>query len=57
MMNIAKKVFVARNERPWVKDPHYFKKCNISLMAVIKMLNHARLGKTNEVMGTLMGKI
>lgn len=26
-------------------------------MAVIKMLNHARLGKDNEVMGTLMGKV
>jgi len=44
-------------ERPWRKDPHYFKKCKISLMAVIKMLNHARQGKSNEVMGTLMGKI
>lgn len=38
---------------PWKKDPTYFKKCKISLVALIKMLNHARMGGEYEVMGLI----
>ncbi len=51
---------------PWWTDLHYFKNCKISLKAVIKMLNHSKLGfrhdsndgvkKWFEVMGSLVGK-
>jgi len=43
--------------KPWRKDPHYFKKCKISLLAVLKMLSHARMAGSNEVMGLPLGKI
>ncbi|KAM3139878.1 hypothetical protein pb186bvf_008120 [Paramecium bursaria] len=42
--------------RPWSKDPNYFKKCKISINALIKMLIHACLGKNNEIMGLLQGR-
>ena len=47
--------------KPWSRDPNYFKKCKISINALIKMLIHACLGsiilfnelENNEVMGLL----
>lgn len=43
--------------RPWRTDPRYFKKCKISLLALLKMLSHARMAGSNEVMGLPLGKI
>ena len=28
-------------EQPWKKDPIYFKKCRLSMVALAKILNHA----------------
>ncbi|KAK1221326.1 COP9 signalosome catalytic subunit rri1 [Marasmius sp. AFHP31] len=42
---------------PWKNDPHYFKKCKISAVALIKMVIHARSGVPYEIMGMMQGKI
>ena len=34
---------------PWTKDPHYFKLCKISAVALLKMLIHANSGGNIEV--------
>ncbi|KAG7666010.1 RRI1 [[Candida] subhashii] len=44
-------------KRPWRQDPHYFSKCYISSLALMKMTIHAQLGGSIEVMGMLVGKI
>lgn len=44
------------DERPWKKDPYYFKTCHISVIAMLKMLLHAKKGEPNEVMGILIGQ-
>jgi COP9 signalosome complex subunit 5 len=41
---------------PWTKDPHYFKVCKISAVALIKMVIHARSGVPHEIMGLMQGK-
>jgi COP9 signalosome complex subunit 5 len=38
---------------PWKKDPHYFKGCKISAVALIKMVMHAKSGGNLEVMGLM----
>eukprot|EP00296_Roombia_truncata_P007852 JP446308.1.p1 GENE.JP446308.1~~JP446308.1.p1 ORF type:complete len:334 (-),score=63.18 JP446308.1:197-1198(-) len=43
--------------KPWLKDPHYFKRVKISALALLKMVMHARSGGTLEVMGVMQGKI
>ncbi|KAF8801678.1 Mov34-domain-containing protein [Phlegmacium glaucopus] len=43
-------------EMPWTKDPHYFKTCKISAVALIKMVIHARSGVPHEIMGLMQGK-
>jgi COP9 signalosome complex subunit 5 len=43
-------------ERPWKKDPLYFKKVKISAIALIKMVAHAKFGGDLEVMGLMQGK-
>ena len=43
------------NKRPWKKDPHYFKHCKISAVALIKMVMHAKAGDDMEVMGVMQG--
>ncbi|KAK7283038.1 hypothetical protein RIF29_12254 [Crotalaria pallida] len=45
-----------QRERPWVNDPHYFKRVKISALALLKMVVHARSGGTIEVMGLMQGK-
>lgn len=42
---------------PWEKDPHYFKDIQISALALLKMVMHARSGGSLEVMGLLLGKV
>jgi COP9 signalosome complex subunit 5 len=44
-------------EAPWKKDPHYFKSCRISAVALIKMVIHARSGVPHEIMGLMQGKV
>ncbi|KAK1139833.1 COP9 signalosome catalytic subunit rri1 [Aspergillus melleus] len=44
-------------ERPWSKDPHYFKSVRISAVALLKMVMHARSGGSLEVMGLMQGYI
>lgn len=43
-------------EKPWKKEPHYFRRAHISLQALIKMTLHARLGGNLEIMGMMTGK-
>eukprot|EP00252_Welwitschia_mirabilis_P018205 TRINITY_DN40478_c0_g1_i1.p1 TRINITY_DN40478_c0_g1~~TRINITY_DN40478_c0_g1_i1.p1 ORF type:complete len:358 (+),score=54.14 TRINITY_DN40478_c0_g1_i1:343-1416(+) len=43
-------------DRPWTRDPHYFKKVKMSALALLKMVVHARSGGTIEVMGLMQGK-
>ncbi|KAG8723833.1 COP9 signalosome catalytic subunit rri1 [Ceratobasidium sp. 395] len=58
------------NEAPWKKDPmvsranpltlhspHYFKHVHISVIALIKMVIHARSGGIYEIMGMMQGKV
>ncbi|KZT10221.1 Mov34-domain-containing protein [Laetiporus sulphureus 93-53] len=44
-------------DQPWVRDPHYFKVCKISAVALIKMVIHARSGVPHEIMGMMQGKV
>lgn len=41
------------NKRPWKKDPHHFKHCKITAVALIKMVMHAKAGGDIEVMGCM----
>ena len=43
--------------KPWTKDPHYFKNCKVSALALLKMVMHARSGGNLEVMGLMLGKV
>lgn len=45
-----------RQEKPWVNDPHFFKRVKISALALLKMVVHSRSGGTIEVMGLMQGK-
>ncbi len=45
------------SEKPWDKDPHYFKHTRISALALLKMVIHARSGGNIEIMGLLLGKV
>jgi hypothetical protein len=40
-----------------VDSPHYFKKVHISVIALIKMVIHARSGGIYEIMGMMQGKV
>ncbi|KAF8327261.1 JAB1/Mov34/MPN/PAD-1 ubiquitin protease-domain-containing protein [Cantharellus anzutake] len=44
-------------EAPWKRDPHYFRKCRISAVALIKMVIHARSGGIYEIMGLMQGRV
>ncbi|KAL1231629.1 COP9 signalosome complex subunit [Trichinella spiralis] len=41
---------------PWKKDPHYFKRVQMSTLTLMKISNHAQSGNGIEVMGLLLGK-
>lgn len=43
-------------EKPWLNDPHHFRRARISALALLKMVVHARAGGTIEVMGLMQGK-
>ena len=45
-----------QQQKPWVRNPHYFKHVRVSALALIKMTMHCRSGKNLEVMGMLQGK-
>lgn len=45
-----------QQEKPWVNDPHFFKRVKVSALALLKMVVHARSGGTIEVMGLMQGK-
>ncbi|KAJ7556027.1 hypothetical protein O6H91_05G065800 [Diphasiastrum complanatum] len=45
-----------QQQKPWTKDPHFFKNVKISALALLKMVVHARSGGTIEVMGLMQGK-
>lgn len=44
-------------ERPWSKDPNYFKSVRVSAVALVKMVMHARSGGSLEVMGLMQGYV
>ncbi|KAK9905485.1 hypothetical protein WJX75_000724 [Coccomyxa subellipsoidea] len=46
-----------QQQKPWTKDPHYFKHVRISALALLKMAMHAKSGGNLEIMGMLYGKI
>ncbi|KAI0389403.1 Mov34/MPN/PAD-1 family protein [Xylariaceae sp. FL0594] len=46
---------VINESRLWKWDPYYFKHVRISAVALIKMVMHARLGGSIEVMGMMQG--
>ena len=43
------------SDKPYNNGPHYFKKCMISALALLKMLSHSKKGVPNEVMGCPRG--
>lgn len=45
-----------QTQKPWTRDPHFFKNVKISALALLKMVVHARSGGTIEVMGIMQGK-
>jgi COP9 signalosome complex subunit 5 len=45
------------DKKPWRNDPFYFKHVKVSLLALIKILEHANAGGIIEVMGLLRGKV
>ena len=43
-------------QKPWTKNPHFFKHVRVSALALIKMTMHCRTGGNLEVMGMMQGK-
>lgn len=48
---------VIGQEKPWTRDPNYFKHVRISAVALIKMTMHARSGGNLEIMGLMQGYV
>ncbi|WFD43846.1 COP9 signalosome catalytic subunit rri1 [Malassezia psittaci] len=44
-------------EAPWREEPKFFKRVRISVVALMKMVLHARHGGNNEVMGLMQGTV
>ncbi|KAJ2003165.1 COP9 signalosome catalytic subunit rri1 [Coemansia thaxteri] len=45
------------DQKPWKSNPRHFRKVEISSVALVKMVMHARSGGDIEVMGLMLGKI
>ena len=45
-----------QQQKPWARNPHFFKHVRVSALAVIKMTMHCRSGSNLEVMGMMQGK-
>ena len=45
-----------QQQKPWARNPHFFKHVQVSALALIKMSLHCRSGSHLEVMGMLQGK-
>lgn len=45
-----------QQQKPWARNPHFFKHVRVSALALIKMTMHCRSGGNLEVMGMLQGK-
>eukprot|EP00850_Spirogloea_muscicola_P011001 SM000066S20476 [mRNA] locus=s66:582301:584588:- [translate_table: standard] len=43
-------------QKPWTKNPHYFRSVRVSALALLKMVVHSRSGGALEVMGIMQGK-
>lgn len=52
---ITEEINYVYNNKPHRKDPKFFQKVKISILALIKMLNHTLMGGNIEVMGILQG--
>ncbi|KAK9819739.1 hypothetical protein WJX72_001788 [[Myrmecia] bisecta] len=46
-----------QTQKPWTKDPNYYKHVRISALALLKMAMHAKSGGNLEIMGMLQGKV
>lgn len=46
-----------QQQKPWARDPHFFKHVKISALALLKMAMHAKSGGNLEIMGMLQGKV
>ena len=42
-----------QQQKPWARNPHFFKHVRVSALALIKMTMHCRSGSNLEVMGML----
>ncbi|KAJ1922256.1 COP9 signalosome catalytic subunit rri1 [Mycoemilia scoparia] len=47
----------ADNSKPWRNNPTYFKRVEVSAVALMKMVTHACSGGDIEIMGMMQGKI
>jgi COP9 signalosome complex subunit 5 len=45
------------NAKPWLSNPNYFKRVQMSAVALLKMSVHAQSGGDLEVMGLMLGRI
>ncbi|KAJ1662409.1 COP9 signalosome catalytic subunit rri1 [Coemansia sp. RSA 1813] len=45
------------SERPWTNNVYHFRNVEISSLALVKMVMHARSGGDIEVMGLMLGKV
>lgn len=45
------------SDKPWARDPNYFRSVRISAIALVKMAMHARSGGSIEVMGLMQGYV
>lgn len=61
----ANQITTLETQKPWTKDPRFFKRCRVSGLSAMKMLEHAlqgvaagqrKGGKPLEIMGLLLGK-
>ena len=46
-----------QDARPWRADPLYIKDVQMSAVALLKMVQHARAGGDKEVMGMMFGRV